>query len=608
MVLLDALTETDAAALLGLLAPGGDVDPGVLERILAVAEGNPLFIEQLLTAALEGDDEVVPDSIQTLLAARLDRLDDRDRAVAQAAAVCGTSFTTEDVAELVGDDPSMALLTLVRREFIRPGEADDPAGSGWSFRHSLIRDVAYGSLTKRARAGLHERLARRAVERDRDPDLTAGHHLGEAVRARRDAGERGAEVDRLAERAAEHLVRAGLAVHERHELAAAASLLGRANALRPRESPERVGLAPKLAGALVSRGEVAAARDLLADASAVASELGDSHLSAAVTIGGDLTLLWTDAALPAERILAHIDHAVPLLERAGDYESLALSAILRFEALDRAGSLTEMGLLSRALEYARRASSRYLEDQILGWICITLHRGTVPVDEAIARAKGILESSTSAYVRASAIGAMGVLRAMSGEFDEARALVADVAGMLDELGLRQAAAAHSIAVAEVEALAGDDAAAERILRDGLAAVAAVGDEHSTRNVAWRLGLALARQERYDDAEHFVTLAQKEHHRSFWVEVWWRVVLARVEAHRGDRPRVRQLVDEARQRMAAVEESGMHADALLESAEALHGAGLDDAVALVSESAAIAGRLGYVVAARRADDAQRALTA
>lgn len=62
-------------------------------------------------------------------------------------------------------------------------------------------------------------------------------------------------------------------------------------------------------------------------------------------------------------------------------------------------------------------------------------------------------------------------------------------------------------------------------------------------------------------------------------------------------------------MASAEESGMHADALLEAAEALRAAGHeDDAAALVSEAARIADRLGYVVARRRADEAQRALTA
>jgi tetratricopeptide (TPR) repeat protein len=267
-----------------------------------------------------------------------------------------------------------------------------------------------------------------------------------------------------------------------------------------------------------------------------------------------------------------------------------------------------MGSISLALAYARRANSRYYEQYVMGWICITLHRGTLPVDEAIARATEILDVTTSTYVRSSAIGALGLLRAMKGELDEARACVEEVRVTLEELGLRQAAAAHSIAVAEVEALAGDDLAAERILRAGFAAVTAVGDEHSAKNVAWRLGLALARQGRYDDAEPFVRIAQRAEHRGFWVDVWWRVVLALVEAHRGAGTSARELVEDARGRMASAEESGMHADALLESAEALRAARLDDEAAeLVAEAAGIAERLGYVVARRRAEEAQRALT-
>ena len=120
-VLLDALTEAESDALIDKLAPEQELDPEARERILQVAEGNPLFIEQLLAAELEGDAKSVPDSIQTLLAARLDRLDEPDRTVAQAAAVCGTSFTREEVAELVELDPSASLLTLARRELVRPG-------------------------------------------------------------------------------------------------------------------------------------------------------------------------------------------------------------------------------------------------------------------------------------------------------------------------------------------------------------------------------------------------------------------------------------------------------------------------------------------------------
>ena len=104
-ILLDALTDEESQLMLDRLCADGSVDAAARERILEVAEGNPLFIEQLLAAALEGYADTVPDSIQTLLAARLDRLDELDRSVAQAAAVAGTSFRTEEVADLLEARP-----------------------------------------------------------------------------------------------------------------------------------------------------------------------------------------------------------------------------------------------------------------------------------------------------------------------------------------------------------------------------------------------------------------------------------------------------------------------------------------------------------------------
>jgi tetratricopeptide (TPR) repeat protein len=599
-ILLDALAPQESAALLERLASDGPIDGNGRQRILAAAEGNPLFIEQLLAAALEGDAGAVPDSIQTLLAARLDRLDDADRTVAQAAAVCGASFTTVDVAELVEADPSAALLALVRRELVRPGEADDPAGAGWSFRHSLIRDVAYGSLPKWRRAELHERLARRALEHGRDVDLAAGHHLDRAVHARRESGEHGAAVDRLAARAGDHLGRAGIAAFERDDMAAAVSLLGRATALLPREAPERVELLLRLGPALMNRGEVAAARERVAEAREIAGELGDERLIAVAT------LLRSDPDVPPEQVLREIDEAVPVLEAAGDYEGLAMAEIVRFYALDRTGAARPDARLPVALDYAHRAGSRALEHNVMGLVCVTLHRGVLPVDQALARAREIRDASSSTYVRASALGALGVLHAMQGEFDEARALAAEVGRTLEELGLRQAAAAHSAAVSEVEALAGDDAAAERVLRTGYETVTASGDSHAGVNIAWRLGLALARQGKDEEAERFARVAERGQPKGFWADVWWRIVLARVEAQRGATEAARRRVDDARARMGSVQESGMKADALLESAEALREAALEDEAALlVAEAAAIADRLGYVVARRRADEAQRA---
>ncbi len=608
-ILLDELTEAQSSALIDRLSPREEVDTAARKRILTVSEGNPLFIEQLLAAALEGQSDSVPDSIQTLLSARLDRLSERDRAVAQAAAVCGTSFSAEAVADLVESDPSQSLLTLERRELVRLGEAGDPGGAGWSFRHGLVRDVAYAGLTKQRRAELHERLARLAIERGKDVDLAAGYHLGQAVHARREAGERGAGIDALAARAAGHLARGGVVAFDRDDMPASAVLLGQANALFPREAPERIELLPKLATALLNRGEVAATRTLLAEASAVAAELDDDRLAARARLGTALTLLWTDAAAPPDRMLEEIEAVVPVLEQERDDEGLAMAEVLRFHALIRAGSRDPAARFPLALEYARRANARYLERYVLSWVCITLPRGTLPVDAAIERATEIRDGSTS-FVRSSAIGALGLLHAMKGEFEEARKLVEEVRAMLEELGRPQSAAAHSIAISEVESMAGDDAAAERILRTGYEAITGFGDGHSAMHAAWRLGLALARQGKDVEARHFAEITERVDLKDMWVDIWSRVVLARVEGNRGVASRAQQLVVGAQEQMASAAESGMHADALLESAEALHAAGglENEAALLVAEAAGIAERLGYVVARRRAEKAQRALTA
>ena len=140
----------------------------------------------------------------------------------------------------------------------------------------------------------------------------------------------------------------------------------------------------------------------------------------------DLSLLWTEAAPSSERVLADLEHTVPLLRRQPTTRpSLTPRCSVSRRSIapvyERPGER-----FSLALEHARRANARHLEDWVLSWICITLHRGTVPVDEAIARATEILERSTSTYVRTSAVGAIGLLRAMKGEFDEARACVEEV--------------------------------------------------------------------------------------------------------------------------------------------------------------------------------------
>ena len=151
-------------------------------QVVAAAEGNPLFAEQLLSHALEQGGAVeAPPTLEALLAARVDGLDASERAVLGAAAVIGEEFSLAEFGELLPEAPNLA--TLVRRDLVRP-EGDET----FRFSHALVRDAAYAALLKRTRAELHESYAGWLEERSPREDALVGHHLEAAHRAHVEAG------------------------------------------------------------------------------------------------------------------------------------------------------------------------------------------------------------------------------------------------------------------------------------------------------------------------------------------------------------------------------------------------------------------------------------
>jgi len=158
------------------LAPLGAADAESLTHTLRVdfddfarrcierAEGNPLFLEQLLRGA--ADPKRLPESLQSVVLARLDQLPAKDRQALQAASVLGQRFETADLGGLInqqGYDPG----ELLRRQLVRP------EGTGLLFAHALIRDGAYASLTRERRTALHQAAA--ALFKDCDAALHAEH-------------------------------------------------------------------------------------------------------------------------------------------------------------------------------------------------------------------------------------------------------------------------------------------------------------------------------------------------------------------------------------------------------------------------------------------------
>lgn len=155
------LNEVDARAL--AVAVGGVRNS--IDRCIERAGGNPLFLEQLLRNVSEG--AVVPGSIQSVVLARIDRLEPADRKALQAAAVLGQRFEAATVRHML-EDANYDFGRLMQRFLILP-EGDE----SYMFSHALIRDGVYASLLRGRLRALH----RRAAEwlEDREPVLFAEH-------------------------------------------------------------------------------------------------------------------------------------------------------------------------------------------------------------------------------------------------------------------------------------------------------------------------------------------------------------------------------------------------------------------------------------------------
>ncbi len=222
--LLDELLEDDA--------------PAELRRAALVrAEGNPFFLEELLAVVhdrslpLETD---VPDSVQAVLAARIDLLPPLEKAALQAASVIGRVFWSGPIRELLdGESPDFAVLEA--RDFIRRQSGSSLTGEReFAFKHALTREVAYASLPKFRRARLHagfaDWLERTAEGRDETAAFLA-HHYAEAVRPEEaDLGWAGneEELERLRGKAIVWLRRAAELAVSRYELDEAVALYERA--------------------------------------------------------------------------------------------------------------------------------------------------------------------------------------------------------------------------------------------------------------------------------------------------------------------------------------------------------------------------------------------
>jgi class 3 adenylate cyclase/tetratricopeptide (TPR) repeat protein len=562
---LEALSESDAHGLLSALGAPDDVH----ERIAELAEGNPLFIEQLAAFAGEGGvDVTLSGSIRGVLHARLDRLDREERDVLERASVLGRSFPLDAVLQLMPPDEreraQARVFELVRRGLIRPDVAvgDD----GFRFQHALVREAVYEAMPKALRADLHETVGARLDDESAAPALV-GFHLEHACLLRRELGLRGTDLERRAGR----LLR--LAAEEtlsRTDAPATLSLLERARALLPTDDPELPAVLTGLGVARLNGGDLRGAESALVEAVETASTLGLRAHELHARIELQFVRAFAEGT-PVEESVALATEAIAELEPLGDELALARAWWLKSSGdlaacrwRDRADAI------ERALAYARRAQAGVeMVGTLAGLIAQALLHGPTPVEEAIVRIHGLRdELGLDPPLRSSLNTSLAGLLALRGDLDDARRLFKDAAATYEEFGLRFRRATQSFVGAQIELLAGDPSAAERELRASSRAFDEIGAATSATTHRALLGEVVARLGRLKEAEELAQqVAAEASSYDLIAQVLSRSTLARARAREGSAHEALKLAEEARSLLADAEFPQLAIAALTAAAEA-----------------------------------------
>ena len=601
---LDALSMDETDALLEGLG-GTILESDQRARIVEAAEGNPFFLEQLLALALEGGlvERALPETVQALLAARLDRLGPGERAVLERGSVVGKDFTAEDVTALLEPDAAPTagahLRTLAGRGFVRPrGDA------AFGFRHVLVQQAVYRAAPKRLRAELHERFADRlesVAPELAELDEFVGYHLEQAYRLRTELGESDRRTTRLAEDGGRRLGESGVRAWKRNDAHATVNLLGRATSLVPKGDPLGRELMCELGLALRSTGESTGAEDVLATAIQESVQAGDRRIELRASIEHEYVRLLHEPGTTAEALLEVATKAIPVLETFRDSRSLGRAWILvgyvrggihgHHKAWEEAAE--------HALDHYRRAG--YPTSTCIGQIAEALYYGPTHVSTAIARCEQLLDEEPLDHAGgANVLLYLGGLEAQRGGFERARELISSARATYEDLGQLTAAVACAAVLGDVALLAGDTVEAEGALRELSEALTRSRDWAHFPEAAAHLAEALYAQNRIDEAGEWAQLAKtRAATDDLTAQLVELPIRAKIAARRGEFEAAEALARNAARMAKRTDWLNQHGKVLCDLGEVLRLAGqADDAATAFGRGAKLYEKKGNLVGAAR----------
>jgi class 3 adenylate cyclase/tetratricopeptide (TPR) repeat protein len=596
---LEPLGAADSEVLIEALAENEAISATTKRALLDKTGGNPLFLEEVMLNVAECGAEraaqEIPDTVQALIAARIDRLDPVSKAVLQRASVVGRTFWGGAIEYLSrGEGIDDAIDDLLLRDLI-VGEARSSLKNetAYRFKHVLIRDVAYASLTKSARANYHAGFAEWLRERAGDELLEIrAHHLDHAASLLAELD--GAPPAELAREASATLEEAGRRALAREANKAARHLFLRSVELEP--TLQRRYFAAKAAWRLddlpaVAR-EMAAVRE-------EAIRVGDKNLEGkALTAIADMVLM-READPVRARELAEQALAIIRDDPPARFDALRVAWTAAYWVGDVADS---EHYVVEQLELARAAGRKDLEAVAIHTWADT-YSARLDMDTARAKlvqARELAEESGAITARGRVSLAWAKVYLLQGELEQAEAAFAEAERLYSEAGAVWAVGRSLNMGAWVAWESGDVAKAEKRFRESIRLLKPIGDRATLCETQRGLAELLIVRGRIEEAERFAIDARETVGPS---DVTSRATtssaLAQVRAAQGRDEEAEALFNEALGAVADTDFRNIEYEVLGPYAQFLRDRGRDDEAERVEE------RLGELLPAAEKSSARMA---
>jgi class 3 adenylate cyclase/tetratricopeptide (TPR) repeat protein len=473
---LATLTDKEAASLAEQVFAG---ESGPVRDVLQRAAGNPLFLVQLLHHKTGTGGEALPQSIQSLIVARLDRLSERDRRVVQTASVLGQRFTQDEINHLL-EEKAAGLQPLIDAVLLRR------AANHFEFVHALVRDATYGTLPKSRRRALHVKAAEWFADRDK---LLAAGHLDQAQ-------------DPRAVDAYDEAAQSEWAIYHYDN---AIVLNARAVALAE-QGTRKAELLTRRGEMLLETGQIAPSLEVWPEALRLAE--GDRALSCRANIGFAQALRLSDRFSEA---FAALDRADAIAESDRLLHELSRSHHLRGNLLFPQGRLVEcQAEHQKALDFARAAGSVEAEIRALGGLGDGHYANgrMLSAYDAFSRCVRLARQEGFGRIEVANLPMWSITALSKGEWREADDCVREAIELGERAGARRALmiAHHCGYFSKFEA---DEikTAREHAVKSDELAIALGAKRFEAESKMFFAELALS-AERWDEARHFANWAYR----------------------------------------------------------------------------------------------------